>query len=123
MILCLSLFFATWISITRINDFGHFPFQIITGGIIGIFAALISYRLHFGNLDWFIGDGNYLDHMPTYYKFKDGWSSEEEVKDDKENSRENIMREVENEHNNNSSSSRNNRSDSDTNNVMIRINN
>ena len=117
MILCLSLFFATWISITRINDFGHFPFQIITGGIIGIFAALISYRLHFGNLDWFIGDGSYLDHIPAHYKFKDGWSSEEEVEDDKKNGQGNVMREVGNENNNSSNSSRNNRNDNNTNNV------
>ncbi|CAH1760801.1 9347_t:CDS:2 [Entrophospora sp. SA101] len=73
LILCLPLLFASWISVTRINDFRHFPFQIITGAILGIFAGLISYRLYFGNSDWFIGNGNYLDHIPARYKFIEDW--------------------------------------------------
>ncbi|CAJ0848585.1 11933_t:CDS:2, partial [Entrophospora sp. SA101] len=78
LILCLPLLFASWVSITRINDFSHFPFQVITGVILGIFSGLISYRLHFGNSDWFIGNGNYLDHIPAHYKFIEDWNSEDE---------------------------------------------
>ena len=55
LILLFPLYFATWISLTRVMDYNHFMFQIILGGLMGIGAALISYRAHFGNNGWFLG--------------------------------------------------------------------
>jgi len=60
--------FAVWVSMTRVIDFRHFPYQIIVGGIIGALASLIAYRLNFGGpLDWFIGPGGGSDHIPVHY--------------------------------------------------------
>ncbi|CAJ0763006.1 12118_t:CDS:2, partial [Entrophospora sp. SA101] len=94
LILCLPLLFASWVSITRINDFSHFPFQVITGVILGIFSGLISYRLHFGNSDWFIGNGNYLDHIPAHYKFIEDWNSEDEDEERGNSRNGNVAREA-----------------------------
>lgn len=55
---------------TRVIDFHHFPFQIIVGGLIGISAALIAFRLNFGGPDrWFFAFGRGDDHVS--YKFLD----------------------------------------------------
>jgi len=68
-ILMLSpLAFAVWISMTRVLDYRHFPYQIIVGGIVGGIASLVAYRLNFGGpLDWFIGSGGGSDHIPVRY--------------------------------------------------------
>ncbi|CAG8449680.1 11711_t:CDS:2 [Funneliformis mosseae] len=75
LVLLFPIYFATWISLTRVMDYRHFPFQIITGGLIGIGAALISYRLHFGNNGWFLGTGDGSDHIPAHYKYLEDWDS------------------------------------------------
>src|SRR5438132_3690985 len=84
LVLILPLYFATWVSITRIMDYRHFPFQIIIGGLIGIGAALTSYRSHFGNDGWFLGTGNGTDHIPGYYKYVEDWDSIDDNRDNDE---------------------------------------
>jgi diacylglycerol diphosphate phosphatase/phosphatidate phosphatase len=67
ILLILPLLLASWVSITRLRDFNHFPFQIITGGIIGIVSALIAYRLNYVVNGWFLGPGDRMDHVPVHY--------------------------------------------------------
>ncbi|CAG8434219.1 1756_t:CDS:2 [Ambispora gerdemannii] len=69
LILLLPLSFATWISLTRVIDFRHFPYQIIIGGMIGIMAALIAFRLNFVVNGWFVALGENNDHIPAHYHF------------------------------------------------------
>src|SRR5690348_842664 len=63
----LPLLLAGWISLTRIRDFNHFPFQIICGSLIGIASALVAYRLNYVVNGWFLGPGDGMDHIPAHY--------------------------------------------------------
>ncbi|KAI0289460.1 phosphatidic acid phosphatase type 2/haloperoxidase [Russula brevipes] len=50
--LCLvlsPLFFATWVAITRIEDYRHHKEDVIVGSGIGIFSAIICYLLYWPN--------------------------------------------------------------------------
>ncbi|KAG9285399.1 hypothetical protein G9A89_010874 [Geosiphon pyriformis] len=69
LIILMPLVLATWVSMSRLRDFRHFPFQIIIGGLIGIFVALISYRLNFFVSGWFVPLGENSDHIPAHYHF------------------------------------------------------
>ncbi|RUS24676.1 PAP2 superfamily-domain-containing protein [Jimgerdemannia flammicorona] len=69
LILILPTIFASWISLTRVIDYHHFPYQIITGGLIGIASALIAYRINYGSDgNWLWGTGSSNDnHIPAHY--------------------------------------------------------
>ncbi|CAB4405592.1 unnamed protein product [Rhizophagus irregularis] len=116
LVLLLPLYFATWISLTRIMDYRHFPFQIIVGALIGIGTALISYRLHFGNNDWFLGAGDGTDNIPGHYKYLEDWDAiddQDEVPNVSDNNRDlemglNEVGNRNNTHENNESSEVNN---------------
>lgn len=97
-------------------DYRHFPFQIIVGALIGIGTALISYRLHFGNNDWFLGAGDGTDNIPGHYKYLEDWDAiddQDEVPNVSDNNRDlemglNEVGNRNNTHENNESSEVNN---------------
>ncbi|CAG8500600.1 2042_t:CDS:2 [Paraglomus occultum] len=69
LVLTLPLALATWVALTRVRDFRHFPFQIILGSLIGIASAILSYRLNFVVFGWFLGPGDGNDHIPARYQY------------------------------------------------------
>jgi len=60
---------ATWVALTRVRDFRHFPFQIFIGSLIGIASAIFAYRLNFVVFGWFLGPGDGNDHIPARYQY------------------------------------------------------
>ncbi|CAG8445260.1 11761_t:CDS:2 [Ambispora leptoticha] len=78
LILLVPLAFAAWISLTRVIDFHHFPYQIVLGSIIGIMSSLIAFRLNFVVNGWFVALGNNNDHIPAHYHFLQEIEAKEE---------------------------------------------
>eukprot|EP00026_Physarum_polycephalum_P010729 Phypoly_transcript_10906.p1 GENE.Phypoly_transcript_10906~~Phypoly_transcript_10906.p1 ORF type:complete len:368 (+),score=45.52 Phypoly_transcript_10906:85-1188(+) len=50
LITFLPLLFAVWISFSRVNDAKHTQFDVCAGITLGIFLAIIGYRLNFASL-------------------------------------------------------------------------
>jgi len=69
LVLTIPLAFATWVALTRVRDFRHFPFQIFIGSLIGIVSAAFAYRLNFVVFGWFLGPGDGNDHIPARYQY------------------------------------------------------
>jgi len=50
LITFLPLLFAVWISFSRVNDAKHTQFDVCAGITLGVFLAVIGYRLNFASL-------------------------------------------------------------------------